>query len=319
MSQVDFEISTSDANTGATMRAAINAALQALAGSNSGATAPGTTYPYQFWADTANDLLKQRNAANSGWINICYLSAGGAVGGGAKTIPLLDASGNLLVGATNGSYHTFEKNSSGSAVLRVANTANNTLDISVISDLGSNCNNTSAVHFYARTNGADKALIRGNGDLQNANNAYGAISDIKLKENISVARSYLDDLCGVNVVRYSLKSDNSDHATHLGVIAQELEQIFPGMIEVSKDTAERPSGKYEQIEIAPAVMDGEIVITPAVYADDETKPIMERYETGEVTKGVKYSVFVPMLITAVQELRAKSDALDARIAALEAA
>ena len=34
-------------------------------------------------------------------------------------------------------------------------------------------------------------------------------------------------------------------------------------------------------------------------------------------KGVKYSVFVPMLIKAVQELNAKVDAQTAEIAALE--
>ena len=63
MSQHDYNIANSD---GATVRADINSALQALAECSSGATAPSTTFAYQWWADTGNDLLKQRNAANSG-------------------------------------------------------------------------------------------------------------------------------------------------------------------------------------------------------------------------------------------------------------
>ena len=73
MSQHDLNIANAD---GATVRADINNALTALGTCSSGATAPATTFAFQFWADTANDLLKQRNAANSAWINILTLSTG---------------------------------------------------------------------------------------------------------------------------------------------------------------------------------------------------------------------------------------------------
>jgi hypothetical protein len=46
---------------------------------------------------------------------------------------------------------------------------------------------------------------------------------------------------------------------------------------------------------------------------------IERQATGEVTKSVKYSVFVPMLIKAMQEQQAMIDALTQRLDALEAA
>ncbi|MDP3652022.1 MAG: hypothetical protein Q8R67_10100, partial [Rhodoferax sp.] len=46
---------------------------------------------------------------------------------------------------------------------------------------------------------------------------------------------------------------------------------------------------------------------------------VERQATGEVTKSVKYSVFVPMLIKAMQEQQAQFDALVKRITLLEAA
>lgn len=67
MSQHDFDITTADANTGITVRAAINAALQALASCSSGTTSPGTKYAGQLWFDTTNNRLYLRNAANSAW------------------------------------------------------------------------------------------------------------------------------------------------------------------------------------------------------------------------------------------------------------
>ena len=51
--------------SGASVRAAINSANEAMTTQQSGSSAPSTTYPFMLWADTANDLLKQRNAANS--------------------------------------------------------------------------------------------------------------------------------------------------------------------------------------------------------------------------------------------------------------
>jgi hypothetical protein len=65
MAQHDYNIANSD---GATVRADINAALEAVASLNSGATAPSTTFAHMRWADTATGLLKQRNAANNAWI-----------------------------------------------------------------------------------------------------------------------------------------------------------------------------------------------------------------------------------------------------------
>lgn len=69
-SQADFDITTADADTGVTYRAAVNSALQALASTSSGATEPTVKYAYQLWADTTVGMLKQRNAANTAWINL---------------------------------------------------------------------------------------------------------------------------------------------------------------------------------------------------------------------------------------------------------
>jgi hypothetical protein len=70
MAQHDYVIAN---GTGAAVRSDLNSALAAIVSQNSGATAPSTTYAYQWWADTTTGLLKLRNAANNGWITLFQL------------------------------------------------------------------------------------------------------------------------------------------------------------------------------------------------------------------------------------------------------
>lgn len=69
MSQHDYSIGDAD---GATVRSDLNSALAAIVSQNSGATAPTTTYAYMWWYDTANNILKQRNADDDAWIPVLY-------------------------------------------------------------------------------------------------------------------------------------------------------------------------------------------------------------------------------------------------------
>ena len=70
MSQHDLNI----ANQGfPAFRADLNDALLALGSTNSGATAPATTFANQLWYDTANNILKIRNEDNDAWISIATL------------------------------------------------------------------------------------------------------------------------------------------------------------------------------------------------------------------------------------------------------
>jgi hypothetical protein len=123
-------------------------------------------------------------------------------------------------------------------------------------------------------------IVYNNGNVVNSNNSYGAFSDIKLKENIADATPKLEKLNQVRVVNYNIKGETQKQ---IGVIAQELEQIFPSMIDESPD---RDS---------------------------------EGNDLGTTTKQVKYSVFVPMLIKAIQEQQAIITDLKSRIEALEQA
>jgi hypothetical protein len=131
----------------------------------------------------------------------------------------------------------------------------------------------------------DRIQIANSGNVTNANNSYGAISDIKLKENITDASPKLEDLLKVKIRNYNLIGDDKKQ---IGVIAQELEQVFPSMIEETED--------FKQIEVT----------------DEEGNTTSENQSLGTFTKSVKYSVFVPMLIKAIQELEARVKELEAK-------
>ena len=77
MSQHDIDLANA---AGAAFRADLNNALGALVTNSSGATAPSTTFAYQWWADTTTGILKIRNAANSAWISVLTISTGTPVG-----------------------------------------------------------------------------------------------------------------------------------------------------------------------------------------------------------------------------------------------
>lgn len=67
MSQHDYNLAN---GSGASFRSDANVVLGAIATNNSGASAPSTTFAYQWWVDTTADLLKIRNAANSAWVTV---------------------------------------------------------------------------------------------------------------------------------------------------------------------------------------------------------------------------------------------------------
>ncbi len=121
-------------------------------------------------------------------------------------------------------------------------------------------------------------VAAGNGDVVNSNGSYGSVSDSKIKENIVDATDKLEELKQVRIRNFNIKGDEQKQ---IGVIAQELESIFPNMIKEHID--------YDE----------------------------EGEDLGTVTKSVKYSVFVPMLIKALQEADDKIESLTARIETLE--
>ena len=176
-------------------------------------------------------------------------------------------------------FHEFVNNYGGEPTLMVANTATgnpNNYGINVIHD--STAANTTGRFFLGQTASTERIKIFSNGNIQNSNNSYGQLSDETIKENIVDATPKLNEINQVRVVNFNYIGDTQKQ---IGVVAQELEQIFPGLV-------------YE-------VGNTEI--------DENGKEV----PTGETTKAVKYSVFVPMLIKSIQELKAEIENLKSQI------
>jgi len=197
-------------------------------------------------------------------------------------IPGFGASGGKTPQASS-SLAVF-KDGATTRVLHSENLNNTSGDENHRSFLGSNCNNTSSYHFIASiSGGGDKLYMYGNGNIQNTNNSYGGLSDIKLKENISDASSQWDDIKAVQVKKYSWIADDLNAADQIGVIAQDLEASgMSGLVETTDDKDE----------------DGAL--------------------TGTQTKGVKYSILYMKAVKALQEAMTRIETLETKVAALEA-
>jgi hypothetical protein len=81
------------------------------------------------------------------------------------------------------------------------------------------------------TTGVASLFVRSNGNVLNTNNSYGAISDVKLKENIVDANSQWNDLKALQVRNYNFKEGQTH--TQIGLVAQEVELVSPGLVSES--------------------------------------------------------------------------------------
>jgi len=195
----------------------------------------------------------------------------------------IDYSGNVLVGTTTQSGLLTIQNST-SNVLQWIKSTNSSYTGNALWIDNSTASGTGWNFIYGTTSNNSVLAWRvlGNGNIQNVNNSYGATSDSKLKENIVDATPKLDDLLKVKIRNYNF-IDDENKLKQIGVVAQEIEQVFPGIVEEVPDRDE------------------------------------EGNLNGEVTKSVKYSVFVPMLVKAIQELKAIVDTQAEQIKALQGA
>jgi len=135
---------------------------------------------------------------------------------------------------------------------------------------------------YGGNGGTTYSLqVNGNGNITNSNNSYGSLSDFKLKENIVDATPKLEDVMRLQVRNFNFKKSlGYEDNKQIGFVAQEFEQVFPGLVEsVSKNDS----------------------------GEDDAN-----------IKSIKTSVLVPILVKAIQEQQAIITDLKARIETLEA-
>jgi hypothetical protein len=149
--------------------------------------------------------------------------------------------------------------------------------------------NTTWYSFYGTSSSATvlQSYIRGDGAYGSRTSVYGGTSDIKLKENIEPAGSQWSDIKCLQIKKFNFIGDG---LRQIGVIAQEVEEVSPGLVDENID---RDS---------------------------------EGNDLGTVTKSVKYSILYMKAVKALQEamerietLEASNTGLLARVTALEGA
>ena len=105
MAQHDYNIAN---QSGQAFRADLNNALAAIVSGNSGASAPSTTFAYQYWVDTSTTpaTLKQRNSANNAWLTIGQLDTAnlGLIPAGAASIVNADVNASAGIVASKLSF-----------------------------------------------------------------------------------------------------------------------------------------------------------------------------------------------------------------------
>lgn len=133
----------------------------------------------------------------------------------------IDADGRFLVGKTTGNAfftNGFEVEQAGN--IRITST-NDTAQFYRKTSAGSN-----GVFLTYSDVGSTGGLV----GAAFANGTFGTVSDANKKKNVEDARGYLDDLMQIRVVKYNWITDEDTAPKELGWIAQEVEQVFPGMV-----------------------------------------------------------------------------------------
>ena len=153
------------------------------------------------------------------------------------------------------------------------------------------------MRLYSDVGGTETETFRieNDGDVKNTNNSYGAISDERIKQDITDASSQWDDIKALKIKKYKRKDQVAAglDITMIGVIAQDLEAA--GMGGLVKESIPG-SGEMR---------------ANSVFGTDEKNP------SGENVKSVKYSVLYMKAVKALQEAMAKIETLETKVKALE--
>ena len=173
------------------------------------------------------------------------------------------------------------------------------------SSLLSSSNNANCDHFKGTTQGVNSYKLLGNGSSTWS-------SDINLKRDISTTRDgYLADVNALRVVKYKWKNDPTS-GVELGLIAQEVESIFPSLVTNDVNSVGDEIAHQDQVLYLPDDLD-----IPEGKSAGDIRTEEVAFQEGTTYKGVKYSVLPIITLKALQELSDKVDLLASENAALK--
>jgi len=221
----------------------------------------------------------------------------GAFNGNQNSLDIRTANNNIVISDGDGypraSYRTsinrwaFEADSAGDVAYSFDNTnATNPYGV-VIRTTASADNDGGEALLICVDSSTNRLVVDNRGNVTNVNNSYGAISDVKLKEQITNAPSQWNDIKSLTVRKYKMKEEvsakgDSDALWKLGVVAQEVETA--GMNGLVDESIDRDS---------------------------------DMADLGTTTKSIKYSILYMKAIKALQEAMTRIETLETKVAALE--
>jgi Chaperone of endosialidase len=179
------------------------------------------------------------------------------------------------------SYHELRQTGTGVGAVVSASNASYANDILYVAASRNTTNNTFYYLSCYNDGGANYRMrVADSGNVTNVNGSYGTISDAKMKTDIVDAGSQWADIKGLRFRKFKMKDDPSG-IMQLGVVAQEVEQVSPGLVEEHADR------------------DG------------------DGNDLGTTTKSVKTSILLMKAAVALQEAMARIEKLESEMAALK--
>ena len=192
----------------------------------------------------------------------------------------IDSSGNLLVGTSaqlGGERGNFTQTSTG-AVLRVINSNASFADTALAIGATGRTSSSAFNFINCGATNADQFRVRGDGVIFAQNTTVQSISDVRTKENIADAENGLAVINALRPVRFDFKDGfGNNKKNQLGFIAQEMEVVFPDAVDTWCES------------------------------DDPEQPY----------KSVGTTALIPVLVKAIQELKAELDGVKAELQTLK--
>ena len=281
--------------------------------------------------------------------------------GGIHEVVRVTDDGNFQV-SRNGaalnanSSHQFVDDLANSYSLMLSNKANNPASQYML-EIGfksSSPDNNSARFVQCLDSTTIRAEIMSDGDLRNHDNSYGSTSDERIKQDIVDAGSQWADIKAFKVRKFKKKDDVRQYGAEnakvqIGVIAQELETVSPGLIKEqepgisdiqssSEFGALYTSDDNETKDGNDAVLYTQEEVNADVYpeghpdagdrigtfsAGDIKIEATHSKKVGDIktisanVKSVNYSVLYMKAIKALQEAQTRIETLESKVQALE--
>jgi hypothetical protein len=190
------------------------------------------------WADDGDDATDgweiQSNTGGNLFIkkSTGNLASSSGLGTYGTEVMTLAADGNVGIGTTSpgNSLLKLESSTSTYQICEMKATNATFKNMLYIDNVNGAADDTSLWFIRMDDSGGPEAYVFSDG-------SHNQVSDVRRKKNIINTEPQLDKLNQVRVVNYNRKNDVNE-GLHIGIIAQELKEIYPHLVNTADDEAE---------------------------------------------------------------------------------